>query len=1246
MIDEADLFEDADPGFEESIRIDREVDAADGEKRERQYNQYLDTYHLTNASVDFLDDLFGRISDPDPASEELNHWLYGYFGSGKSHLLTALNLLLDSTALPADNPEAVWDRFDERENRPEEIDQAWSTLHEEYVVVPIPINLLRYQGVREQSFSEIILQTIYDHRGFSDRLEVAFFEEEFQRDGGLFDTQTIWENREHHLEDILTDLGVEDPDYEWADVQKYQILSDLVLEEMTAEATGMTDNLDDIQSQNIGQALAVEKLEEYRQSLEADHDKPVKLVLLMDEVTLFMGDNDTRIGELNALAESIESIGGDIMTVVTAQSKIGEAQPDTATKTNEIGWLKDRFPQQYNLPSRHVGEIVHQRLLTKSAAGAEWVREEALNGSVYPETMLVYNTGNQNTAPPLDDIDTQAFIKYYPLLPYQPALFLEILSNLRTELADRSKSIFSGTARAILSIVAGLREEMARSSVERPVVSLVTFYDLIKYELKDIIPGKIDVIETIQADPETSDFDVDVAKAVLLLSYVPDLVPQTDANIAAAVMDDLDGKPRAQVRTAVRESLDGELERYIRPDTASDSGELRISEPDEQRMLETARENETDPEWPAIVDALAEELWDDIVAELELPQTYAYADDTDESTSYEVDYEYTIDGKSLGMEANEEAIFTVDVFIRGLLPDADDTGISPDTLYWILDDAGMDDLRQHLIEWWALRKATQAKTPPESIARDRDDAADRVIDKFTTALQSGVHRVEASSFDQFEAALTDYIDEAYPDYFHPELFRIDDSHLTELNRLDDGESLPEWANTIGVPPQGSDIATFSDISFQVRKLVASEIQSADGDIDLATVLDRASDAEPLFANTTTDDSGPSPAMLAVLWGLCRAGVFRVITVDGDPADVDKVLSERSHPSLALRPVTPGRRPKEVFVEYDLIESTQSENQGYLELNSRLKTIETRANSLADEAEVKHETAIETEAVGALLDGIIQATTAIADTAARRQNDATTDDVDTLEEIVSEALDHKTTLEIAEEQYEERLAHLLQLEGLLRLATIDIEWVDDDFAEDAEALREQLAAQSDAEWWTQDGWRSLYRELDERASAIQSLTTAWETQQDAIAPGQLRSHLEDHPWLIEATELPDRGVHPQFQRQYLDPLRNVHSTLNRIETAMNALTDQEPGSEDEKRLIETIGRLEAIDWSTATESVVETHRDVFETLTAVVGDTAPEELTGIGVLEADAEVLKSQLEELDIDDEPLSITEIDAGVIIR
>jgi hypothetical protein len=1247
MIDQEQLFEHVDPEFEESIRIDREMESADPIERQNElYTRYLDRYYLTKASVSFLEDLFAHVHDPNPAPDERNHWLYGYYGSGKSHLLTALDLLLTTQDLERTDMDMVWARFD-RQNEHPELGHAWHALHDDVLVVPLSINLLKYQGVREQSFSEIILQKVYQKRGFADRLDVAFFEEEFQREGGLYDTRDVWGNREQLLNEILRGEGVDEPDYNWDDVRQYRILSDIVLEGLTEEATGMTENLADIQNRNVGQELAVDAIEAYRQELQEEFDRTVKIVLLMDEVTLFIGGNYQRLSELNALAESIKDVGqGNIISVVTAQSNIEDVQPGLAVKQLDFGILKDRFPQQYELPSRHVGEIVQRRLLTKSASGRQWTEDDALSGSVHPQTMLVYREVTQNTEPPLDEIDDERFIQYYPLLPYQPALFMEILSNLRDELADATKSIFSGTARAILSLVAGLREEWSEKDGEKPIISLVDFYNLVEYELEDIIPEKTTVIQDIADDPATSEFDVKVAKAVLLLSYVPDMVPQNDANLATAVMGDLEGNPRANVQNQVRESLEDNLEKYIRPDTSTDGSDLRLTDREEQQLISAAREFEANPDWDRVVEDLDQRLWEDIIAGLDLPGSHEYTSDGE--TAYPVGYRYEIDGQELEVEPRDDAVFDVDIVVRGLRPDADNDHIAEETLYWLIETEGIEELRSQLEEWWALIEATRSTNPPESLVRDRDDAADRVVEKLTAALADGSYQVEATEFTSFEPALADYIDEAYPSYFHPELSRIDESHLDELRQLEDGDELPEWAHTIGVPEQSTnDFATFSDIAFKLRQLVATEVQEGDPGLDVATILDRVCDQESLFVAEAESGVEPSPATLAVLWGLSRAGVFQLTSVDGEPVPVDKLLSNTLHTSLTLTPIPPGKRPKDVFVEHGIIEPTESGNAGYVAYNESLETIEGRASSLAEEIRVQMETTFETHSVKTLVGNLATSVEEIAENAVNRQEKAVSDDVERLREMVKASKQDEAALDEAQTRWEERQPFLLQLEGILRLGAADVEWLGRETSEATESLSSQLESVEATRWWTDDGWSTFVNALDARQTVVQSLRSDWQEQQTVTELEQLQTNLEGHPWLVQLNDLPTHAVHDHFRMEYLDTLRGFQTTLERIEMVLDPLTNPAPGDADGRALLQALGLLDrGLDWSAVEESTVAQRSDQLSTLDTVVGDATHEDLVGIGVLPGDAEDLQSQVEALDTDDRDPELIELDNGVVIQ
>jgi hypothetical protein len=1245
MIDDDHLFDDPDPQFEESIRIDRDLEMEDdAEERELLYQRYLDDYHITDATADFLEELFTHFGQETPDADERNHWLYGYYGSGKSHLLTALDLLLDSPQVEAHEGATAWERFDDKNAEPE-LGEQWHSLHDDTVIIPLSINLLQYQGVREQSFSEIVLQEVYKQRGLGDRLDVAFFEEEFKRTGGMFDTREVWDQRDELLNDILADEGVATPDYDWNDVRQYQLLSDIVLPDLTERATGMVGNLADIQNKKIGQELAVQKIEDYRQALEDQYDRPVKIALLMDEVTLFIGGNYQRLSELNALAEGIKDVGdGNIISVVTAQSEIEDVQPGLAVKQLNFGILKDRFPQQYELPSRHAGEIVQQRLLAKSDEGRQWIMNNALDR----KHMFSYREVGQNTAPPLDAINDEQFIQYYPLLPYQPALFMEILSNLRELLPDATKSIFSGTARAVLALVAGLRAEWTKKDGEMPIISLVDFYDLVQYELQDIIEEKTDVIDDIEQDPETDGFDLKVAKGVLLLSYVPEMIPQAEpkySNIATAVMDDLKGERRSSVQNRVRASLEGSLEKYIRPDTSTDGADLRLTDREEQRLISDAREYETEPEWNEIIDTLDDQLWEKIIAELDLPTTHDWGDNGEE-TAYPVGYSFDIDGITLetGHSDGESTVFDVDVVIRGLHPDVDTDRIAQDKLYWKLEEEGIEELRGQLTEWWALEKATSKTNPPESVVRDRSDAANRVTEKLKAALSNGDFTVQAEDFTAIDNALSEYVSETYPDYFHPELARITESHLDELRQLDD-DPLPSWADTIGVPTQSTgDIATFGDIAFEVRRLIGTQIQESGDGVDVATILDRAIEEEPLFGVETPTGEDPSPAMLAVLWGLCRAGVFRITTVSGEPVEIDALLSPRQHTTITLATVPVGPRAKDVFVEHDIIEPTESENQGYINFVEELESIETRANGLKSDASVKADTTFETAAVNTLVHRLATTARDIAEEATDRQDEATTVDTETLKTMIEATEEDKATLEMAETRWEERLPFLLQLEGLIRPELRGVAWLGEDVHTHLQTLTDQVGSTTDTDWWTDDGWRDFVDDVDARSQAIESLDGAWTDQQAKTDVESLQTDLEGHPWLLGPGDLPPT-IRDGFKNTYVDPLRTFRTTADRVMTTIESLCDPEPGTQDTSTLTSILGWLDnSIEWDTLTTATVEQRRELLTTLDRVVDGKAPADLTGVGLLHTDADVLKTDIESLEAED--LELIDVDGGVIVR
>lgn len=1233
MITHGELFEQQQTSFEESIRIDREFEreADRAEYIEELYEQYLDTYHITAASDNFLQDFFNRIRGHD---EEMrrgsNHWLYGYYGSGKSHLLTVLNLLTDSGSLEVENRQVVWNRLD-TDQAYNELFDTWSGMLDEYHLVPLPINLLKYQSVREQSFSEIILQAVYSAKGLSDRLDIAFFEEWYQ-------DQETWDQRDEFTKEILQEVGVPNADqYSWEDVQEYRILSDLVLDELLKRETGTADGLADIQRRDIGQRMAVEAVEAYRQEFEEDLDKSVKIVLLVDEVTLFVGGDYQRLSELNALAESVDTIGdGNIQMVATAQSEIEDVQPGLAAKQLDFGILKDRFPHQYHLPSHHAGEIVQRRLLAKTDAGKEWVESQALTAGVHPTSTFVYSEVGQNTELPLNRLDGGDFIAYYPLLPYQPELFLEILSNLRNELADSTKSIFSGTARAILAIVAGLRDQWVNDDEkdELSLISLVDFYDLIRYELEDIIPNEIEVIAEIEADEETTEFDLKVAKAVLLLSYIPDSVPQNNANIAVAVMDDLEGQPRTTVSNQVQQSLEN-LDKYIRPNTAEDGPLLRITDSEEREIIEAARRNRVQPHWDEIIGTLDTELWEDIRPRLNLPTSVPYGQDGDE---YPVSYRFSVDGQYLGEREESDSALEAPVVIRRVRPDNESEKIEEGTIYWTVAAEGIDDLRRHLVEWWALYTATSETETPDTIARDIDDAADRVKSKLASALKNGSFRVESQEPRGIGSAVKECINRAYPSFFHPVMLEVDQSYLSELKRLADDVEYPPWASKIDVPSPEAEVSTMGTIAKEVRSAVGRTLMQHDNELGLPALFEKITEETPFYDEV-------KPAVTAVLWGLCRAGEFRPVSEGGEAISAAALLDQTNHRNIKLRTAPSSTSLKERFIEAEIIEPIQTVDEGIVALEEMNESIKVRARKLSETTQVSASTELTTDELSILVTSFRDTIQAVGQAGEARLREISASDTDWAQ-IIEETASENEWIEDVENRWESREPYLYQLEGLLKLKEVELEWLSPEFFEAVSNLENQLDSESSREWWTQEGWQSFDQSLNSRLSALSTLEDDWRSQISNTGAEALAKELSGHSWLIPPLRLSENSIHDGFQSSYLRPLRHFRDSYEDIERCVTALTNREPGTNDERALKRALGTVSSTtDWDVLTVDRIDFYREKYEELDELLGDTPPEAVQGIGVLFADEEVLKHQFEQL-VESQSPSITRVNGGVIIK
>ena len=1156
MVDRS-WYPDLEDDFEESVRIDRE------ESDHR--SNAIESYHVTDDSRRFLSDFIERlIGDADDMRSGSNYWLYGYYGSGKSHLLTVLDGLMDSEWL--EDRTGVWDDLVPEHTTSsrdfEQLRERWQQVLEMYHVIPISINLLKYQGQKQRSFSEIILKHAHQSpqltgvddgisRGLSAQLDVAYFEDWYRK-------TNAWDDRQRHAASALEETihGSNNYDWDpndlWSDLQQYGALADVLLPELFEQDTGTRDGYTDLQPSDIDPAETVSRLEELRAAREEELGKDVRLVLLLDEVSLFIGTDFERLTELQTIAENVDEIGaGDIQLVATAQAKIEDVQPKFAAHGADFSIVKDRFPHRHQLPSKHVGDIAKRRLFRKSDDGELNVRRILDEAAVKPSESLVYNEIKQNTKPPLDSIDGEELVECYPFLPYHAPLFLEILFNLRQEAADPAKSIFSGTARAILALMHKLLSDWIAASEEDQLVTLVDFYELVKPELRDILTQDMRVIEGTETTNGIADevgdslteFDLEVAKAVVLLQHVHDIVPLNEGNIAAAVMSDLNGQSWISTTNRVEESL-ARLQKFIRPTQDESGPRYRFATQEERTIYDEAEDNEADPDWDAIFVALDEHLWEAITRDLPLPESVPYGDSGDE---YPVTYGFRFNGSDFDTTVESEGGLNVPIAVQGLRPGSTVERQDEETLYWTIDTEGIDDLRSRLVEWWALRDAVEAHDAPPAVDSDLEQRAATVRSKLVSAMTSGSYTVkDRTDIGGLSKAVATAVDVAYPDDFHPMMLQVDEDRLRELAELSADEPVPPWAQTIQVPDSNSIEAHGSQtIRNNVFNITRRQLYHHGGSLAIDTILDGIVEKKPIY-------EGARHALRAILWGDCREGKLAAVDESGATIANEAVLDPRAGSTTRLKMLDVPNLGK-LLEEAGYKETTESDQEGLIALREANEDLRASIEGLREDVQIFAETDVHAPEIRSLL--------ALFDEELEGQISSTTDRLrtinsqgDELGEAIEETKAEEEWFEAVSDVWSRRRQALYRIDAELAIGSSRFEWLDEELAAAVEERRKTVE-EFDGIWWTTEGWSAFSQNVaTELAGEFERSWNEFVAETDLE---DIVERIDEHPWVVQTIDLP-AGVHRSFERQYIRPLRQLQQWY---ETLDGAIGDLSNGGED-------------------------------------------------------------------------------------
>lgn len=502
------------------IRSVIRVDDHDPERVWLEMGEYVPTETVKRYFRDILDVL---LETRRGATERTCLWISGFFGSGKSHFLKALGYLLENRELrdPDGHAHSSSEFLCGRLN----LETFLPYLTREFCIRVLFINLLDRdpQNPNRPTISRLIYRDFLQQKGLATEFWVAAWEREFQCLGKWEDFRAWVEqtyNRPWEAERRLH-----------AEVVLKRALPRLLPERYGSEeeaVAAISESKE--QYSTITPSQVVEVLHTEARDL---HPQNGRIVVLLDEVGLYIGDDVDRLTDLNALAEQIVRRGGGrLLLVATAQEALPDLVPRLTADRQILEWLRDRFRLRFGLEPTDVPTVVVRRLLAKTSDGAARLRQlyQAHQGRLLSNLRIHPNWSEGD------------FIDQYPYHPYAIPLVQDIMGAMRGTVEEARR--LSGSQRSMLKITQAIltgEGEVLRGVDQRVgwLASLDLFYDALAPDLSIVRSDQVEAIHNLSPFGEVNGLAIQrVAKVLFLLQQLPSQrIPCTMENLAAALVD-------------------------------------------------------------------------------------------------------------------------------------------------------------------------------------------------------------------------------------------------------------------------------------------------------------------------------------------------------------------------------------------------------------------------------------------------------------------------------------------------------------------------------------------------------------------------------------------------------------------------------------------------------------------------------------------------------------------------------------
>lgn len=561
--------------------VDRPIEGVIKADDEASLRLEVEEYVLTNEVEKQLESFLGAYNHYEGAN---GVWVSGFFGSGKSHLLKILAMLL--------------------ENR--QIDGV-STL-DLFLPKCGDNEILRGDLKRTANIpSKSILFNIDQKADVISKAQLdallAVFVKVFDEMCGYYGKQAYIAQFERSLdhEGLLEAFCLEfekeaKNSWEWGRSRPTRVADQI--DNAYNKITGQNQK-DVLDKHRQDYRLSIEDFAEQVYAYIKRQSPNFRLNFFVDEVGQYIAENVKLMTNLQTIAETLATkCRGRAWVIVTAQEDMGTVVGEMGKQQgNDFSKIQARFANRMKLTSADVAEVIQKRLLMKTDEGVRLLSDIFYTQSNNFKTLFDFADGSQTYR---NYQDQDHFIHCYPFIPYQFALFQSAIQNLSQHNAFEGKHSSVGE-RSML----GVFQQVAIQIGGHEIGQLATFdlmFEGIRTALKSNIQRAIIQAENHLDGP----FAIRLLKTLFLVKYVKEFKP-TLRNLCVLMLDGFN-----QDLPALRKKVEEALSLLEQQTYVQRNGELYEYLTDEEKDVEQEIKN-TEVESSDIAAELEKIVFDHVI---------------------------------------------------------------------------------------------------------------------------------------------------------------------------------------------------------------------------------------------------------------------------------------------------------------------------------------------------------------------------------------------------------------------------------------------------------------------------------------------------------------------------------------------------------------------------------------------------------------------------------------------------------